>query len=1151
MNDVNNPQKKHVNIGLDIGTTSVGWAIIDNDYNVIDYGVRLFEDVCEEQTGHPKNEKRRELRHARRTLRRRNFRKKQFIDLVLRSKNVFHFNSKDEILSMLEHEIELPWDVKVKGLKSQLPTNKLIYILYHYLSHRGFTYLDTTKENKNEKSEEQTILGYIPDWLKANNEEEKFKSLLPSEKQCFVFERLKYQDSALNKSFSLWDWKKEIEQILSNQSYLSNNFINEYLQLFSTYRDYSIGPGSEKSPTKYGLYFKEYNPNTKKWEVKCKGKNLWDCLVGRCSFFDGSNNNGKFEQRIERDSASAIIFNLLNDLQNLHNLLDKENWHVNNDQKKSIFKILLDNNKKTCNLTIKKLVDILKIPEEYIDGYRIDHSGNPNFTNVNNIKIALIFLGISPSIFIDSLIQKDFKYVNEINKLVHLKSSVKDIVKLYDEFKKLFPNLENRFKSGFELYEDKNFKKLESSHKYSAYSQKALNEIFIPKLLDDENGNNSQNIIMEYKKQKFDNVINSKLININDLKINENIFSPSVGRSVRQTFKIINAILKSKKYDNFVFDHISIEMARAKNTKEERDLITNSNKFNEQQNEEIREFTNDLDISKTIKLKILLAKSNNWVDPYSLGQKIEKPIPTSIENLKAWSSKYEIDHIIPNKYFHDDSLSNKVLTSFVNNKEKAKRTPFEWLGSQSNWKKIVEEFKPKKFVIKGKKHEVIIDKEKIKNFLAGSDGSDILNSINPRKLVDTRYTTKFVCDKLRDFFDSNSFYDEKNKPIIFTVNGAVTQYFRKKFLYDKNYKFEVFEKNRDDFKHHANDAIITALFSILPKDLVRLFCKISSLHHSSDSLNENSQILKACINKKLILSDQFNKVKMQKVVDYISNNKPKFSRMLKTNNNVAFFNETNYSYHQNVDGTVIIKEKILIFDDKKIKDIFFLFDEKIKAKGQYKKAKCLLNKNAIDYLKQIYVTYKNKNPNNPFRAYMEEECYRDKNPIYLKFNLDGIEQKIKSISFNFNMGTSLDSYFVDKKIGCLKDSFCLIGLDVYFKDGKWYVIPLNVETFDFNKQIKKNKYYEKLKKHLLVKDNFKYTLKNGQTFIDNFGNIFYYVSYSQAAEKIEIKPIDHVHKQKKNPLKNAQIFVPIPKFFNEYKICDIDILGNKYRRKGV
>ncbi|MBQ7749415.1 hypothetical protein IJR75_02390 [bacterium] len=45
--------------------------------------------MCEEQTGHPKNEKRRELRRARRTLRRRIFRKKQFISLVLKNKISF------------------------------------------------------------------------------------------------------------------------------------------------------------------------------------------------------------------------------------------------------------------------------------------------------------------------------------------------------------------------------------------------------------------------------------------------------------------------------------------------------------------------------------------------------------------------------------------------------------------------------------------------------------------------------------------------------------------------------------------------------------------------------------------------------------------------------------------------------------------------------------------------------------------------------------------------------------------------------------------------------------------------------------------------------------------------------------------------------
>lgn len=46
------------NIGLDIGTTSVGWAVVDDNFNIIKkknkkiplWGVRLFDEA---QTAHP------------------------------------------------------------------------------------------------------------------------------------------------------------------------------------------------------------------------------------------------------------------------------------------------------------------------------------------------------------------------------------------------------------------------------------------------------------------------------------------------------------------------------------------------------------------------------------------------------------------------------------------------------------------------------------------------------------------------------------------------------------------------------------------------------------------------------------------------------------------------------------------------------------------------------------------------------------------------------------------------------------------------------------------------------------------------------------------------------------------------------------------
>jgi hypothetical protein len=33
----------------------------------------------------------------------------------------------------------------------------------------------------------------------------------------------------------------------------SEEFSNKFIKLFTTHRKYSLGPGSEKSPTKYGM----------------------------------------------------------------------------------------------------------------------------------------------------------------------------------------------------------------------------------------------------------------------------------------------------------------------------------------------------------------------------------------------------------------------------------------------------------------------------------------------------------------------------------------------------------------------------------------------------------------------------------------------------------------------------------------------------------------------------------------------------------------------------------------------------------------------------------------------------------------------------------------------------------------------------------
>ena len=65
-------------LGLDLGTNSLGWVIVDNLNNpkgIKDLGVRIFQEAVEAKTRTPKNHARRAARLARRVIQRRRRRK--------------------------------------------------------------------------------------------------------------------------------------------------------------------------------------------------------------------------------------------------------------------------------------------------------------------------------------------------------------------------------------------------------------------------------------------------------------------------------------------------------------------------------------------------------------------------------------------------------------------------------------------------------------------------------------------------------------------------------------------------------------------------------------------------------------------------------------------------------------------------------------------------------------------------------------------------------------------------------------------------------------------------------------------------------------------------------------------------------------------
>ena len=84
-------EKKKINIGLDIGIASVGWAVSTHDkdnFEIIDSGVRLFSSLDADGL---KNEDKRRYRGSRRLIRRKKNIKKLFIKFLLKNKVIHPF----------------------------------------------------------------------------------------------------------------------------------------------------------------------------------------------------------------------------------------------------------------------------------------------------------------------------------------------------------------------------------------------------------------------------------------------------------------------------------------------------------------------------------------------------------------------------------------------------------------------------------------------------------------------------------------------------------------------------------------------------------------------------------------------------------------------------------------------------------------------------------------------------------------------------------------------------------------------------------------------------------------------------------------------------------------------------------------------------
>ncbi|MBI5911590.1 MAG: type II CRISPR RNA-guided endonuclease Cas9 [Betaproteobacteria bacterium] len=130
-------------LGLDLGPTSIGWAVMECDANekpirLVDANSRIFLAMIEADTKVPKNKNRREKRSMRRQVRRYKERRGDLLDLLVRH-GMFDASDNDPLTwEKALNDLGHPFALRAEALTRPLAPAELGRVFLHLLRRRGY-----------------------------------------------------------------------------------------------------------------------------------------------------------------------------------------------------------------------------------------------------------------------------------------------------------------------------------------------------------------------------------------------------------------------------------------------------------------------------------------------------------------------------------------------------------------------------------------------------------------------------------------------------------------------------------------------------------------------------------------------------------------------------------------------------------------------------------------------------------------------------------------------------------------------------------------------------------------------------------------------------------------------------------------------------
>ncbi|MBS4042040.1 MAG: type II CRISPR RNA-guided endonuclease Cas9 [Flavobacteriales bacterium] len=788
-------------LGLDLGTNSIGWALIDDVQNkIVGLGSRIFpmgvENLGDGDGEISKNASRTGARGVRRQFFRRKLRKKILLKALsdnqmcpMFAKDFEDWKKTKEFPSeKLANWFALnPYELRQKALNEKLTLEEIGRIFYHLIQRRGFL-----SNSRKGASDDGTIFKGNPKEGKIGITETQ-QSMQDKTLGAYLFEIYPKENqpfqNGLERIRNRYTTRKmyvdEFELIWNKQSQY-HTVLNEELKT-------KFGGRKLDGYKEDGILFHQRPLRSQKH------------LVGNCSF----------EPTKNKCPISAIPFEQFRVWQWV-NTVEYNGKKISQEEKEKMVEFLYANEKPEFK-KIRKVIG--KESAEYKFNYKDDDKivGTHTISNLSNKK----YFG-----------KKWFEFTEKEQE------DIWHVLYFFDSKSNL---KEYAIKNwNFTEEQAESIAKFNLKDGYSSLSRKAINNIlpFLKfgftydvavvlggiknvfgsdwdKLPEDKRNyiiDNVEGIVRSKTKGRFIDIIKDILrndYNISDnqlrklyhhsatIEATELLEKLPVGKGADKEIQairnpiVITALFELRKLVNELIDEhgkideIKVEMARdLKISKSQRNKIRREQKRLERENDRVK--------ARLLEEGQRITHDNILL--YKLWEECKRTCPytgKSISLTQLFSGEVQIEHIHPWSRSLNDSFSNKTLCYADENRKKGDKTPYEFYGNdEANWSAIKE--RALKLFSDTKEYPNAY--QKFKRFVQQKFDDDF----SSRQLNDTRYISK----------EAKNYLSRICKNVMVSP-GQATSNLRQKWgmnniLNDEN------EKTREDHRHHAIDALVMA-----------------------------------------------------------------------------------------------------------------------------------------------------------------------------------------------------------------------------------------------------------------------------------------------------------------------------------------------------